>query len=82
MKDNKSVANWKVRFFQLMKEQVITHLRNISNQEISVPIPGVYNDTMVKNLISEVEKETLIGVKYMTEWAKTINLIQKIKTEN
>lgn len=71
MKNNKSVANWKTKFFQLMKEQVITHLKGISNPEVSVPIPNG-DDISVKDLISEVEKETLVGVKYMTEWAKTL----------
>ncbi len=81
MKNNKSIFNWKEKFFQEMKEQAVTHLRCISNQEIKVPIPGVYDDKSVKDLIVEVEKETLIGVKYMSEWAKTLALIQMLKNE-
>jgi hypothetical protein len=81
MKNNKSVTNWKIKFFQSMKEQVIAHLRGISNQEASVPIPGVCNDLFVKDIIVEVEKETLTGVKYMIEWSKITALIKEAKSE-
>jgi len=77
MKNNKSVANWKVKFFQAMKEMVIAHLRNISNQEVKVPIPNIHDDISVKDLIGEVEQETLTGLKYMIEWANTQIIIQQ-----
>jgi hypothetical protein len=81
MENNESIANWKDRFFQSMKEQALTHLRGISNQKTSVPIPGVINDLSVGDLILELEKETLIGVKYMIEWSETLALIQLLKNE-
>lgn len=82
MKNNKSVANWKAKFFQSMKELIVAHLKGISNQEVKVPIPGVYENISVRNLILEIEKETLIGVKYMIEYIKTIALINEAKKSN
>ena len=68
-------------FFQNSKRHVIKHLRNITNQEVEVPIPN-NNDILVKNLINEVENETEIGITYINEWLDTISIIQDIRRKN
>jgi hypothetical protein len=64
-----------------MKELVIDHLKGISNQEAGVPLPGL-DYILVKDLVNEVEKETLTGIKYMVEWAKATAFLKEIKSKN
>jgi CheY-like chemotaxis protein len=64
-----------------VKQHVLKHLRNVSNQELVVPIPN-HNDIKIKDLITEVTKDSPIGDQYMAEWLTTIALIQKIRKEN
>lgn len=68
----------KNELFSLIKSEVINQLNGVSNQNAEVPIPN-HDYVSVKNLINEVETETLIGMRYMIEWAKTIAVITKIR---
>jgi hypothetical protein len=79
MKKEKDAIDWETILFQTTKIMIIAHLRNISNQEVTVPIPGVDKDVSVKDLIEEVEKETETGIKYMAQWARTELAIQEAR---
>jgi hypothetical protein len=68
----------KNELFLLIKSEVVNQLNGVSNQDVEIPIPDD-GYVSVKNLINEVETETLIGIKYMIEWAKTISVITKVR---
>ncbi|HSU28318.1 MAG TPA: hypothetical protein VLJ68_08050 [Chitinophagaceae bacterium] len=61
-----------------IKQDVLLHLRNITNHEMNVPIPGVAEIT-VKDLIQEVKNDSDVGKKYMKEWYKTLMVIQYLR---
>lgn len=61
-----------------VKHLVIDHLTKVSNQELTVPIPGE-KDLLVKDLIKETVRESPIGITYMQEWVKTIARIEEIR---
>ncbi len=72
MDDRKSIL------FQLIKEKTVEHLQQISNQNVTVPVPGFDHDYMVKDLILEVISESPIGIQYMIEYVKTMYLLIEI----
>lgn len=68
----------KNELFLLTKAESLNHLKLISNQDAEVPISD-HDYVSVRNLISEVEMETAIGIKYMIEWTKTTSVITNIR---
>ena len=61
-----------------IKKDVIHHLKNVSNQDLNVPIPGIQQIT-IKDLTEEVINDSEIGKKYMKEWYKTLTLVQQLR---
>lgn len=64
--------------FVVIKELVLKHLNNISNKDVTVPIPGE-RDVTVHELIQEVGAITETGKKYIKGWIDTMVTIQTIK---
>lgn len=60
------------------KHHVMNHLKNVSNQNVIIPITNE-QEISVSDMIHEVALETDVGMRYMKEWLNTIALIQKIR---
>ena len=67
--------------FASIKDAVIKHLTSLSNQHLNVPVPD-HKDVSVRELTSHVEKETTVGITYMSEWFKTTLLIKEVRQKS
>ena len=63
-----------------LKDRTVKHLQGVSNQKIFVPVTD-HGQILITDLIEEVRKESPMGIKFMDEWLKTIELVKKITGE-
>lgn len=59
-----------------MKNDVIQHLKNISNQDTIIHFLSK-NPITIKELIIEVDNETEIGKDYIKRWIRATNILKK-----
>ncbi len=75
-----SEVNNKIKAMDILKDMVLKHLKNVTNQDVIVPIPG-FRDITVNDLQKAVINDEQIGEQYKIEWLYTLNMINDIRDE-
>ena len=70
-----------INFPEIIREDVLEHLREISNQDMTISITNVAEDILVKDLIKEIKMNSDIGTMYMLDWYENLKFIDKIKNK-
>ena len=69
----------KINLFNLIKVEVICHLKEYSNNEDAMIHVKNWESISAKDLIKEIKNETLLGVAFMNSYIKSIHLLNENK---
>lgn len=78
-KENEKEELTEVVFFESIRQDVLNHLRNISNQEVLVPVSNLDKDLTVDELYQEVLGNSKVGRRFMMDWYENMKFITDLK---